>query len=176
MFLFLFCFFQSKDKFSSDAFSTDDINGLVVSVDDFFDDRKSKSCAFAVFSTGGVDFVEAFPDFIQAFFRDAGTVVFDRDENFSAFYGGLYLDGRIIMAEFDGIVQKIIENLLDLFHICPDIEFMSGQEQFQTDLAAGADAFERSCGVFDCIVDVETVNVHHTFFHVQFVQCEQTAG
>ena len=163
VFLFLFCFFQSKDKFSSDAFSTDDINGLVVSVDDFFDDRKSKSCAFAVFSTGGVDFVEAFPDFIQAFFRDAGTVVFDRDENFSAFYGGLYLDGRIIMAEFDGIVQKIIE-------------FMSGQEQFQTDLAAGADAFERSCGVFDRIVDVETVNVHHTFFHVQFVQCEQTAG
>lgn len=38
-------------------------------IDDFFDNRKSKSSTFAVFSAGGVNLVETVPDLVETFFR-----------------------------------------------------------------------------------------------------------
>jgi len=104
-------------------------------VDDLLNNRETKSGSFAVFSTGGIDFVEAVPDFVETFFRNSGSVIFNRDENFSVLYSGFYLDRRIIIAEFNSIIQKIIKNLLDLFHIRFDIELMAGEKQLQADLA-----------------------------------------
>ena len=53
---------------------------------------------------------------------------------------------------------------------------MTGKEQFQTDLSVCADSLKHSCCIFDRIVDVEAVDVHHSFLHIQFVQSQKTAG
>lgn len=53
---------------------------------------------------------------------------------------------------------------------------MSGEKQLQADLVAGADAFKCSCCVFDGIIDIKTLDVHHPFFHIQFIQSQKTAG
>ena len=123
----LFRFLQSKDKFGSHTFCTDHINILVMCIDDLFDYRKSKSGAFTVFSAGCINFVETIPDFAQAFFGNAGSVIFYRNEDLTAFYSWFNLNRGIIIAEFNGIIKKVVKDLLNLFHISSDIKFMSGE-------------------------------------------------
>ena len=53
---------------------------------------------------------------------------------------------------------------------------MSGQKKFKPNLAVCADSLKGSRGIFDCIVDIETMNMHHTFLHIQFIQSQKTAG
>ena len=72
----LFSFFQSKDKFGTHTFGTDYIDVLVMSGDDFLYDGKSQPGSFAVTTSGGIQFVKAFPDFIQARFRDTLSGIF----------------------------------------------------------------------------------------------------
>ena len=44
----------------------------------------------------------------------------------------------MIRAEFNGIVQQIMEHLLDLFHICPGVQLFSGKNQFKENMTSGA--------------------------------------
>ena len=76
---------------------------------------KPKSCSFSVFTAGTVGFVESIPYLGQAFFWNPHTVIFDRDKNFSVFYGGFYNNRGIVITELDGVVQSIVQYLLDLF-------------------------------------------------------------
>ena len=103
----LFRFLQSKDKFGSHTFCTDHINILVMCIDNLFDYRKSKSGAFTVFSAGSINLVETIPDFAQAFFGNAGSVIFYRNEDLTAFYSCFNLNRGIIIAEFNGIIKNL---------------------------------------------------------------------
>ena len=113
----LFRFLQSKDKFGSHTFCTDHINILVMCIDDLFDYRESESGAFTVFSAGSINLVETIPDFAQTFFGNAGSVIFYRNKDLTTFYSCFNLNRRIIIAEFNGIIKKVVKDLLNLFHI-----------------------------------------------------------
>ena len=103
----LFRFFQSKDKFGSHTFCTDHINILVMCIDDLFDYRETESGAFTVFSAGSINFVETIPDFAQAFFGNAGSVIFYRNKDLTAFYSCFDLNRGIIKATLHQLLTTL---------------------------------------------------------------------
>ena len=58
---------KRENKFGSHTFRTDDIDMFFMSLNDFFDNGKSKSGSLFVFASGGIDLIETLPDFFQAF-------------------------------------------------------------------------------------------------------------
>ena len=153
--LFFFCLGQGKDKFGSHALGADDVNMFVVRVDNFPDNGKAQTGALFVFAAGEVRFVKTVPDQFQAVSGDADAVVFDGDEYLIALFGRLDFNDRIIMAEFDGIIQEVIEYLLDSVVIGMDGKAFSGQHQFYADHFVRADDFKGNGGIADHFVDVK---------------------
>ena len=103
----LFRFLQSKDKFGSHTFCTDHINILVMCIDDLFDYRKSKSGAFTVFSAGCINFVETIPDFAQAFFGNAGSVIFYRNKDLTTFYSCFNLNRELSLLNLMALSRRL---------------------------------------------------------------------
>ena len=97
-------FRERKDKFCSNPFGTDDIYVFPMGLNDFFDNGKTKSGPPFVLSSGTVIFVEAFPDFFLTVFWNSCAVILDGNKDLLMFYSGFYLDGRIVVAELDGII------------------------------------------------------------------------
>ena len=83
-------------------------------LNDLFYNRKSQTGATFVFASGKVSLVEAVPDFFNTVSGNADTCIFYRNKDLFVFAGCLDIDHRVIVAEFDGIVNEIIKNLLDL--------------------------------------------------------------
>ena len=54
---------------------------------------------------------------MKALFGNPDSMIFDGDKNFIIFFRCLNDDGRIIAAEFDRIIQKIMKHLLDLIYV-----------------------------------------------------------
>ena len=52
-----------------------------------------------------------------------------QNKDLTTFYSCFNLNRRIIIAEFNGIIKKVVKDLLNLFHISSDIKFMSGEKQ-----------------------------------------------
>ena len=59
------------------------------------------------------------------------------------------------MAEFDGIVEKVIENLLYFIHIGSDIQLISRKNQFDGDGFLFTGTFKGGSGIPDHAVDVK---------------------
>ena len=97
--------------------------------DDLFDDRKSQSRSFAVFSAGGIELVEALPDFGNACLWNAAAGILDGNEDFSVLLRCLDRDGGIVVAEFDCIINQIVQHLLDFSHIGADIQSTRCEDQ-----------------------------------------------
>ena len=96
----------------------------MVCSDDFFYDGKSQTGSFSVFSAGGIQFVESFPDFIQAGTGNSLSGVFDRYKDCAVFFCSFYFNSGIVVTEFDGSVHKI--NRLYLF--VPSEKVSSGHD------------------------------------------------
>ena len=103
-------------------------------------------------------------------------MIFDRNENFPVFFGGFNRNRRVIRTEFDCITEKIIQNLLDLFHVGLCQQLPAGQNQLQKNITAGAGTLKGSCGCFDYTVDIKRLNVQHTFLNIEFVESQKPAG
>ena len=80
----------------------------------FFDDGQSQPGSLFVLAPGEVGLVETFPDLIQRVSWDSDAIILDGGIDLVAPLRGLDGDGGIRLAEFDGIVQQIVEDLLDL--------------------------------------------------------------
>ena len=111
---------QRENKFGPDPFGADDVDMFIMCLDRFFDDREPESGAFFIFAAGKVGFVKSFPDLVEFFFRNPDPVVFDRYKDLVIAAGHFHSDGRIMLTEFDRIVQKVIENLMDLSRVGED--------------------------------------------------------
>ena len=96
-----------------------------MSPDDLADYGQAEACPFFVFASGEVGLVEALPDLVLVFFGNADSAVFDADEDFAFLFSGLYLDLRVVVAEFDGVVDQVVEDLLDLVHVGVNIEYVA---------------------------------------------------
>lgn len=79
----------------------------------------------------------------------------------------------MIRAEFNGIVQQIMEHLLDLFHICPGVQLFSGKNQFKENMTSGAVSLISGGSFFYGLVDIKGLNVQETFLDIQFIQGEE---
>ena len=86
-------------------------------LESFLNNGEPQACAFFVLSAGVVGFIEALPDFIQGISWNPYSVIFYRNVDPVAAIGCLYNDGGLRLAEFNGVVDQIIENLLDLTFI-----------------------------------------------------------
>lgn len=173
------CFFrpaQGEDKFRADSFGTDNIDVFAVELDDLLDDGETEPGSGLVSAPGSVRFVEAFPYFFQAVLRDACAGVPDGDEDFLVFDGRLDGDGGIRLAEFDGVVDEIVEHLLDLAHVCVDVGFPVREKQLDGDASGGADPLERGSRIFDNRVDVKTASAQTVLLRIHGVQRQKPAG
>ena len=116
-----FAFGECKDKFGTNALCTDDIDILVMRRDDLLHDGESKAGAPLVLAAGEVGLVEALPDFRDACLWNAAAGVLDGDEDFTVLLRCLNCDGGIVVAEFDCIINEIVQHLLDFSHIGADV-------------------------------------------------------
>lgn len=145
-------------------------------LDDFLHDGKAKPGSFLVLPAGGVGLIKAFPDFFQAVLGDPDSGILHRDEYFPAAFGGLDGDGGVRVAEFDRIVNEVIEHLLDLAHVGGDVQLLIGQDQLEGDLLFEAGSLEGLDGHLDSVVDVEVGDVQHGTVRVEFVQFQHALG
>ena len=123
----LLCHLERKYELGANVLRADDGNCLAVSADDLLDDRETESCSLAISASGGVALIEAVPDFGQVVAGYAAALVLDGDFAFSVPDRGFQLNFRAFFAEFDRIVEQVIDDLLDFFVIGVHAELGSGQ-------------------------------------------------
>ena len=93
-----------------------------MSPDDLTDYGQAKACPFFVFAAGEIGLVEALPYLVLVFLGNADAAVLDTDEDFAFLFSGLDLGLRVVVAEFDGIVDEVVEDLRDLVHVGMNVE------------------------------------------------------
>ena len=94
--------------------------------DDLTGDGQAEACPFFVLTAGKVGFVETVKDIRDAIFRDADSAVFDGYEYLVVFLRSFYFDHRVLVAEFYGIVDQVIEYLLDACEVGGNVQFVAG--------------------------------------------------
>ena len=92
------------------------------------------------------------------------------------FLSGFKLNDRIMVAELDGVIQQIIEYLLDLVHIGHHIHFIACQHQFDGDGFGTAGALKRGRHGADRRVNVEISFVQHDSLCIQIIKRQKTVG
>ena len=102
-----------------------------------------------------IRFVKTVPDQLQIIFRNADSGIFHTDKNFIMFFGRLNLNERIVVAEFDGIIQKVVKHLLDLIHVCNHIHLIACEHQFDADHFLPAGTLKGSSHVADNGIDLK---------------------
>ena len=133
---------EGEDEFGTYALCADDINMFVVGLDDLLDDGQAQAGPFLVLPAGQIRFVEALPDLVQLLAGDPDPVVLHRDEDLVVFLGCLDCDRRAVLAEFDCIVQEIIEDLLDLAFVRIDIDGSGEEQELDGNMLRRTDALE----------------------------------
>ena len=73
------------------------------------------------------------------------------------------------MAEFDGIVEKVVKYLLYFIHIGGNIQLISCKNQFNGDGFLFAGAFKGGCRIADHAVDVKGGFLEHHALCIQIV-------
>ena len=96
---------KGEDEFGPNAFRTDHINILSMGLDDFLYNGKSKSGSFSILSTGSICLIKTIPHFGKTFFWNSHSVILHRHEHLSILHSCLNVDGRIVIAELNSIVQ-----------------------------------------------------------------------
>ena len=89
------------------------------------------------------------------FLGNADAGVFDGNEDFFIPDGGLDVNDRILVAEFDRVVDQVVENLLDFSEIGVDHLDAIRKGQVKRDAFRAARALEGCGGILDRPVDIE---------------------
>ena len=170
------CLIQSENKFRSGSFRADYIDILIVGVNDFLDDGQSQAGALPVFAPGRVNLIKPVPDFGNGVPRNSDAVIPHGYGNFAVAFCGFHLYGRIIAAEFDGVVNKVVQHLLDFSIVSGDLQGLSGQEQLDRNMFGGAGSLKGGGGILDNSVDVEICNIQQIALGVYIVQRQHAPG
>ena len=146
---------KREDEFCACSFRADDIDILVMRADDFADDGKAKSGSFFISATGDVRLIKTLPDLWQVLLRDAFPEVFDGDEDKLFPLVGADQDFFSGWAEFDCVVNKVVEYLLDTPHICADDQRLIRESCVDRQIFLLAEHLERIEGVTDHLGDIK---------------------
>ena len=79
------------------------------------------------------------------------------------------LDHRILRAELNGVVNKVVKHLLDLDHICVDKEGLPCKKQFNRNPPVSAGSLKSGGSGLDHIVDIKIRVVQMTSFLIQVI-------
>ena len=104
------------------------------------------------------------------FFWNPHTGIFHRYKNRTVPFGGFRFDDRVIGTELDCIVDQVIQNLLDLFHIGMYHQSFRFEMQFDRDHFLAADRLEIGYRIFDRAVDIEVFHMQRPSFGIEFIQ------
>ena len=139
-------------------------------------DGQAQACPFFVFSAGEVGLVEAVPDEALFIFGDADPVVADGNKDGLALFRGLDHDIGIRAAEFQGVVDEVVEDLLDLVQIRVDVEDPAGQDQPDADIAGAAGLFKGGGDIADDGIDVKVGALQEDRPGIEVVQGQKPLG
>ena len=84
-------------------------------------------------------------------------------------FRGFDFNNRVKMAEFNGIVQKVIEHLLDFSHIRVHEQLVACQNQLNRHGPAFAGPLKGGGGVADDAVDIKNALVQQDSFGIQVI-------
>ena len=167
---------EGKDKFCAHAFGADYVDVFPVGLDSFFYNGKSQAGAFFILAPGQICFVETLPDLVQSVSGNTDAVILYRNVDFFAPFGGLDGDSGFRVAELDGIVQKVVEHLVDLALVRVDCQMFGGKEKFDGYFFLGTGAFKRGGCIFYDLVDVKFLPVQQDIFAVELIESQKILG
>ena len=84
-------------------------------------------------------------------------------------FRGFNPDNGILVAEFDGIVEKVVQYLLDLPDISFDIKLVTGEDEFNGNHLLPAGAFKGGSRVTDDGVDVKAADIQEHSLRIQVI-------
>ena len=133
---------QRESEGRACAGRTDYIDVLTMGRDDLLCNGKAEAGPCTVKSPGAVGFVKAVPD--SRLFRDRNSASVIRYGQIAAsvLYSGFETYLGVSFAEFDGIVEQVVDNLLDFFLIGIHEERFTGEDQPDVNSFFAAYAFK----------------------------------
>lgn len=145
--------------------------------DDFLGDRQAEPGAFFVPAPREVGLVKAVENFTERLLRDADAGIFYGDEYFLSFFPRLDPDFGIGVAEFHGIVDEVIKNLVDFALVgIYDQFFFRIKIEYEGYALFRGSSLEGVHGLDDGLVNVEIFQVEKDAFAVKRIQFKQVGS
>ena len=90
--------------------------------------------------------------------------------------GGLDLDRGVVVAEFDGVVHKVVKHLLYLVNVSIYQHFVICQHKLDGDILVHAGSAKRLCYLPDDTVDVKVDLLKQHSLGAHIVECKELVG
>lgn len=103
---------KGENEFGSHAFGADHVDILAVGLDDLFYNGKPQSGSFFILASGQIRLVKTLPYFFLTVLWNTDSRIFYRDKYLLIPPRRLDVDGGVLVAEFDCVVNKIVQHLL----------------------------------------------------------------
>ena len=142
---------------------------------DLFYDRQPESCSLLIFSSGEIRLIEAVPDLLDTFLRNTDSRILYGNKDFLVLQRSLDIDHRVLTAEFDGVVDQIVEHLLDLTEICIHHLDIRSEGEIENDILGIAGSFEGCRSIFNHAIDIEVASCQESLA-VERVQRQHALG
>ena len=130
---------------------------------DLFYDRQTESCSLLILTSGEIRLIEPVPDLLDTFPRNTDSRILHGNKDFLVLQRSLDIDYRILTAEFNGVVDQIVEYLLDLIEICIHHLDIRSEGEIENDILCIAGSFKGCRSIFNNAVDVEVAAGQESF-------------
>ena len=168
---------QGENKLRTHALCTDHIDILIVCRNNILYNGKPQASALFVLSPGQIGLVKPLPYFMNAVLGDSDSAVLHRHKYFVIALRSLNGDGRAVGAELDGIVNEVVQYLLNLAHISSYEKGFLCQDQLKGDALLHTGSFKGKGSIFDNGVKIKAGHVENGLaVRAVFIQLQHTLG
>ena len=122
---------------------------------DLFYDCQTESCSLLILTSGEIRLIEPVPDLLDTLFRNTDSRIFHGNKDFLVLQRSLDIDHRVLTAEFDGVVDQIVEHLLDLTEVCIHHLDIRSEGEIENDILGIAGSFKGCRGIFNNAIDIK---------------------
>ncbi len=122
---------------------------------DLFYNRQPESCSLLILTSGEIRLIEPVPDLLDTFPRNTDSRILHGNKDFLVLQRSLDIDHRVLTAEFDGVVDQIVEHLLDLTEVCIHHLDIRSEGEIENDILCIAGSLEGCRGIFNNTIDIE---------------------
>ena len=122
---------------------------------DLFYDCQTESCSLLILTSGEIRLIEPVPDLLDTLFRNTDSRIFHGNKDFLVLQRSLDIDHRVLTAEFDGVVDQVVEYLLDLTEVCIHHLDIRSEGEIENDILGIAGSFKGCRGIFNNAIDIK---------------------